>query len=143
MVREVRVTAAELAEKWGRRLVQSTQDIRTGVERVSENPAEKAIAAQDKMVSKFNAAMQQGKYERAMRRVTLSDWKRATIEVGLGRIPQGVEKAQPKMQEFGRQLIEHINGGLGDLDRMPDVTLEDSISRMTAFCRHMSGFSQD
>lgn len=143
MVREVRVTAAEFAEKWGRRLSQAGPDIRLGIERVTENPAEKAVQAKDKMVAKFNEAMSGDKFERSMRRVSLSDWKRAAIDVGLGRIAQGVEKAQPKMAEFGRQLIDHINGQLANIDRMPDVTLEDSIARMTAFTRGMATFEQD
>ncbi|KKN10113.1 hypothetical protein LCGC14_1039960 [marine sediment metagenome] len=45
-------TPQEVAEKWATRLGQSTPAITAGVNRVTVNPAEKALASKDKMVGR-------------------------------------------------------------------------------------------
>lgn len=136
----VRVNSTQFAEKWGRRLVGATQDIRNGVERVSENPAEKAVSKQDKMLNNVTRAIQDGKWARGLARVTLADWKRAITEVGIPRIAAGVDSARGKVQDFAGDLIAHENRLLSTVEGMPDVTLEDNIARMTSWVRGMSEF---
>jgi hypothetical protein len=140
MVATVRVTAAQLADKWGRRLSGATQDIQNGVNRVTSNPAEAALAAKDKMVARFQAAIAAGKLERGLARVTLAGWKDKMLTLGVGRIPAGVQAAQGKVQDFATQLIAHENAGLQKISGMPSTTLEDNINRMSTFIRHMAGF---
>lgn len=142
MAREVKVTAVELAEKWNRRIKGAGEDIRRGVDKVTENPAVKAVAAKAKMLSRLTEAVTSGKWERGLNRVTLADWKAAMTELGIGRIPAGADRAIPKVREFAGELIAHENAGLNVIDAMPDVTLEDSIQRMTSWIRHMSEFTR-
>lgn len=142
MAREVKVTAAELAEKWNRRIKGAGEDIRRGVEKVTENPAVKAVAAKAKMLARLTEAVTSGKWERGLNRVTLADWKSAMTDLGIGRIPAGADRAVPKVREFAGELIAHENAGLVQIDGMPDVTLEDSIQRMTTWVRHMSEFTR-
>jgi len=40
-------------------------------------------------------------------------------------------------------LIDHQNAGLVTLEKMPDLTLEDSINRMAAWTRHMANLKVD
>ena len=142
MAREVKVTAQELADKWNRRLKGAGEDIRRGVEKVTENPAVKAAAAKVKMLERLTAAVNDGKWERGLNRVTLADWKSSMTELGIGRIPAGADRAIPKVREFAGELIAHENAGLVQIDGMPDVTLEDSIQRMNTWVRHMAGFTR-
>lgn len=138
----VRVNPSEMAEKWKRRLTQATPDIQRGVERVTESPMEKAAAASDKMLRNVTEAVTSGKYARGLARVSLPEWKDAVIDLGIPRIAQGVARAETKFEDFARQLLPHIESGMSQLDRMPDVTLEDSVARMTFWLRHMATFER-
>lgn len=136
----VRVDANEFAEKWSRRLKASLEDIRKGVEKVNEAPSKKAIAKKEKLKQRLIEAIDSGRWERALSKVTLEDWKRAMIQKGLSRIASGVDEATPKMIEFGQALLQHIEAGQKAIENMPDLTLEDNINRMVAFIRHMAKF---
>lgn len=135
-----RVDASEFAEKWNRRLKASLEDIRRGVERVDKAPTELATKKKEKMKQKLIEAIDSGRWERGLQKVTLEDWKRAMLNKGLTRISAGVDEATPKMQAFGQALLNHIDAGLKQIENMPDLTLEDSINRMVTFIRHMSKF---
>lgn len=134
------LTPAEFADKWKRRISASSQDIRLGVERVTESPTEKAIAKKDKMMARLMEALQSGKWEAGLRRVSLQDWRDAMLTKGLGRIAQGAEAATGKVEQFAAELLPHIEQGKRAIASMPDVTLEDSINRVSVFLRHMHDF---
>jgi len=140
MAKQVKVGSREFAEKWNRRIKGATQDVRAGVERVTESPMEAAIAALPKMQQRFNEAVASGKVERGLRRRTLQEWKDRVVNVGIPRIAAGADAAVEDVQDFAEQLIEHENRGLAEIERLPNVTLDDSINRMTAWVRHMAEF---
>lgn len=137
-----KLTAEEFADKHGRRLKQSTEDIRRGVERVTEAPTLKALAKKDKMRQNFLAAMDNGKLERGLKRVSLEEWKSKMVDKGIGRIPQGIDGAREKVISFASELLPHIDRGVAKVSGMADVTLEDSINRMSEFVRHMASFKR-
>ena len=136
----VKVNADEFARKWGKRLKGSTEEIRKGVERVQEAPSKKAIAKKDKMLKKLTEAIENGRWERGLEKVSLDDWQNAMVKKGLNRISAGVDEAEGKMADFGEKLLTHIESGQNKIKDMPDLTLEDNIQRMTEFIRHMSKF---
>jgi len=133
-----KVTPEEFSEKWARRLKGATTDIRRGVERVTEAPTAKAAAKVEKMKAKLIEAIESGRWEAALRMIGLDEWKSATLEKGVGRISAGVDRATPKMTKFGSWLLSRIEAAQGKIKDMPDVTLEDSINRMTTFIREMA-----
>jgi len=134
--------AKAVAEKWARRLKGATEDIRTGVEGVSENPAVKAVEKKSKWVARMTSKEVQDKWEDRLKKVTLDDWKRAMLDKGLGRISAGVDEAQGDFETFMGELLPHIEAGKGKIKGMPDVTLEDNIRRMETFIRHMATFKR-
>jgi len=138
----VRVTPAEFADKHARRLKASTEDIRLGVERVTDSPTAKAAAKADKMINNLSEAVRTGKWARGLNRVSLEEWKTKTLEKGLGRIAAGVDAARGKQIDFATQLFAHENALLGTISNMPDLTLEDSVSRATAWIRGMAKFER-
>lgn len=140
MARKPKVNADEYEEKWGRRLKQSTQDIERGVRRVDEAPTSRAADRIDKMRQNFLASLDSGKTERALRRVSLSDWQEATTGKGLQRIAAGVDGARDKVRGVARQLLDYEEQLMQEVDDMPDVTLDDSINKMVAFVRGMADF---
>lgn len=137
-----KLTAQEYAEKWSRRLQAAAPDIQRGISRVDTSPTEAAAAKKDKMLANVTAAVQNGKWEAGLRRVTLSDWKKAATEKGIPRISQGVAGASPKVADFASKLLPFQDSLKQQISNMPDLTIEDNINRMVAFARGMSKFTR-
>ncbi len=133
-----KLTASEFQEKHARRLKAAVEDVRRGIDRVTENPCEKAAAKQDKMLTNLTAAVSSGKWANGLKRVSLEDWKRKARDIGVNRIAAGIDGAKAKVIEFAEVLLPHIDRGRDKIKAMPDVTLDDNINRMTTFIRHMS-----
>jgi len=137
-----RLTAQEFQEKHARRLKGATEDIRRGIQRVSVSPTSQAAAKQEKMKSKLIARIDDGTWAKRLKAVSLEDWKKKADEVGVNRISAGIDAASQKVQDFAAQLLPAVDAAQAKIKGMPDVTLEDSISRMTTFTREMSKFKK-
>jgi len=137
-----RLSPREAAEKHARRLKNAIEDIRKGVERVNEAPTVKAAEKIDKMKQRLLEAFENGKVERGLRSVTLDEWKRAFLEKGLNSIAKGVDLAKDKLEKVYEKMFDHIDKGLAELEKMPDLTLEDSIRRVEFWMRHMHKFKK-
>jgi len=142
MASGIKMTPEEFAEKHARRLKASVEDIRTGVERVTESPTAKAATKQTKMLQNLQASVQSGKWAARLNSVSLDEWKSKTINKGLGRIAAGVDEAHDKTVKFGAQLLSFESNLKTSIDKMPDLTIEDSISRATAWIRGMTKFER-
>lgn len=137
-----KLSPTEFQEKHARRLKGSVEDIRKGIDRVTENPCEKAAAKQDKMLTNLTAAVQSGKWAAGLKRVPLEKWKKQARDVGVNRIAAGIDAAKEKVISFAEQLLPHIDRGQEKIKGMPDVTLDDNINRMVSFVRHMGEFKR-
>jgi len=137
-----KLTATEFQEKHARRLKASTEDMRRGIDRVTESPTAKAASKQDKMLANLTASVQSGKWAAGLKRVSLEEWKRKTRDVGVNRVAAGIDAAKDKVVAFAEDLLPHIDRGKEKISAMPDITLDDSINRMTSFIRHMAGFKR-
>jgi len=138
-----KLTPNEVALKHARRLKAATEDIRTGVERVTEAPGVKAASKAAKMKQNLVAAIDSGKWGKRVSSVTLDEWKSKMIDKGLGRIAAGVDASIPKTTDFHSQLQSHQAGIDSQLAKMPDLTLEDNIQRMVQQVRGMKKFTRD
>lgn len=136
----VRVNAQQFADKLIRRGQQATEDMRLGVQNVSQSPTEQAAAAQDKWLAGIQEAAREGKWQAGLRRVTLQQWKDAMINKGLTRYGPGLDASRAKIEDFASDLIPYENNLLNTIESMPDLTLEDSIARATAWMRGMAQF---
>ena len=137
-----KLTPQQFAEKWQRRLQSAAPDITNGINRVDVSPTEKAATKQAKMLQNLTESVQSGKWAAGLRRVTLADWKKAAVEKGVPRIAQGASGAAGKVANFASQLLPFQDTLSGQIKSMPDLTLEDSINRMTTWVRGMSKFSR-
>ena len=138
MARTVKVNASEFAARWGQGLKGSVERIRAGVQRVDESPGKRAAAKADKWHAAISSTETKDKWRRRLGAMTLEEWQTAMLNKGVNRIAAGVDNAQGKVVAYGEKLLSHQNRLLGELDTMPDVTLEDSISRMTHWVRGMA-----
>lgn len=137
-----RLTATQYQEKHARRLTQSVQDVKDGIDRVTVNPCEKAAAKQEKMLANLTASVQDGRWAAGLKRVSLEQWKDKAKNIGAGRIAAGIAGAKQKVVDFAEQLLPHIDSGVDKVKGMADITLEDNINRMTTFVRHMADFKR-
>lgn len=137
-----KLTPEQATEKHARRLKGSIEDIRMGVERVNVAPTQKAAEKIDKMKMKYLEAIDSGKVERGLKRVTLDDWKSKTINKGLNRIGAGVDEAHDKLVNFYGEMFPYQDNLKAQIVKLPDITLEDNINRMTTFIRGMAKFKR-
>jgi hypothetical protein len=134
--------AKSRAEKWVRRTQAASQDMVNGVNAVTVNPAQQAIAKEQKLLNNITESITSGKWRRGMQAVTLESWKQAMIQKGAPRVAQGVQSAQGKYEAFQAELIPYQDQLQSKLANMPDLTLEDSINRAVTWMRGMSSFKR-
>lgn len=134
--------AKTIAEKFVRRTQAATQDMVNGVNAVTVNPAQQAIAKETKLQNNWNEAITSGKWRRGMQTVTLESWKDSMVKKGAPRVAAGVQAAQSKMEAFYGELLPYQDQGLTKLAAMPDMTFEDSINKAVTWMRHMKNFKR-
>ena len=133
-----RVTPQEYAEKWGRRLKGSTEDIRRGIGRVTEAPGIAAARQADLMLAKVTEAIASGLWANRVAGVPLDEWKKKTMEKGLVRIASGVDAAAATQVAMATELLANVDAAVAMANQTPRGTLEDNITRMTTFVREMA-----
>ncbi len=138
MARQVKITPDQMSEKWNRRTKNAIGDMVQGIQNVSESPAKKAVAKQDKMKANLMKSIDDGTWSKRLGSVTLDDWKTKTVQKVQERLPGGVDAAMPKRQKFDNWLHKELNTVLPKIDSMPDLTMEDSVNRVRALMEHMN-----
>ena len=133
-------TAQEIARKWQRNLSGSVEAIRNGVQDVTVSPTEKAAAKADQYLIGVQSAVDSGKYQAGLRRVTLEQWKQAMLDKGVPRLASGAAAGEPKFQEFMAEFLPYIESGQRMLENMPRGGLQENIARSTAMIEHLAGF---
>jgi hypothetical protein len=134
---KVNLSANEISDKWNKNMKSSVSYIQAGIDKVTENPAEKAIAKQDKMIQNLTQSVNSGKWAAGLRGVSLADWKQQTKEKVGSRLASGVDGAMSKRQKFDAYLVNTLNGVLPEVANMPDMTIEDSVNKVRRVMEHM------
>lgn len=137
-----KLTAEQFQEKHNRRLKAAIEDMRLGVSQVSESPTSKAAKKADKMVANLTASVHSGKWAAGLNRVSLDQWKTQMIDKGLPRVATGIDGAADKVKAFASDFLPFLDGVKAKVEKMPDVTLEDNISRMTAAIREIAKYKR-
>jgi len=138
-----RVTPEEFQRKHAAPLKAAIEDMRKGFDRVREAPGAKAAASADKWHARISAAETKQKWARRVSAVSLEEWKDAIINKGLPRVAGGIDSAADDVVKFAEQLLSYQERLQAEIERMPDLTLEDSINRMTAWVRGMARFKRE
>jgi len=128
-----KLTPEERATKQINRLSAATEDIRQGVERVTEAPGVKAAAQQQKMKTKLIAKIDDGTWAKRVASVPLEEWKRMMIDKGVANIPTGISAAKDKLVKFASQQLAYQDRIDRELKGKPSITLEDNINRMVIY----------
>jgi hypothetical protein len=134
------MNATETYKKWNDRLSNNTQAVKDGIDRVTENPMAKAAAKEDKWFAGVQKAKSSGRWKRGLMGVSLEQWKTKARDIGADRIPAGAAAAEQKMTGFYNKLLPFEEKLRTQVRAMPDVTIQDSIARSTAWITGMSQF---
>ena len=136
----IRSDPATATQRWVTNLSNSTQAMTAGVNHVTVSPGQSAARAADKWLAKVSQA--KDKYARRVGSVTLADWQNSMTSYGIGRVAQGAQAKQGKMQSFMSDYLPYLAAGVSKIDSMPKNTLEDGINRAVAMIRHNAGFQR-
>jgi hypothetical protein len=131
-------TPDEIVDKWGRRLKAATEDIKRGVEKVSVAPSQEAIKKKDLLKKQLIEAIEKGRWEKQLAKVTLDDWKTKMVNVGVGRISSGVDAAKDKMTDFATYLVKAVNEARAEIRTPYTGDIENSVARAAEFIRAMA-----
>lgn len=134
-----RVTAQEYAEKHARRLKASLEDMRRGIQRVTEAPGAKAAAQADKMLANLTEAVTSGLWARRVGAVTLEEWRRKALDKGVNRVAAGIDAVQVSQVAMAERLLAAVDNAVAKVKTMPSTTFEDRIGRATQYMREMHG----
>jgi len=135
-----RITPQEFAEKHNRRTKAALEDMSTGIQRVDTAPSAQAVAKQAKMLANLTASVQNGTWAARLKAVDLTTWKDKMINKGIPRVSGGLDASIGKVADFASQLLPAIDAAVAKVKGMPDLTIDDSISRVSSFIRDMSKF---
>ena len=135
MAKKVKLTQSEISEKWNRRTKNAIPDIVSGIARVTESPAQKAVAKEAKMKANLIKSIDNGAWKKGMLSVDLPTWKSKTTAKVQERLASGVDGAMDKRAKFDTYLVNTVNASLAQLEGMPDMTIEDSVNRVR---KHMT-----
>lgn len=138
-----KMTPKEAQEKHARRTKAAAEDMRKGIDRVTEAPGSKAAEKVDKMRTNLLAAIDDGTWQRRVAGFTVEQWRAAMKDKGVPRVAAGVDGAAEKVEEFFGQLFSHQDRLASKLEAMPDMTLEDNINRMVEWTRGMADFERE
>jgi len=137
-----KLTPDEFADKHARRLKGAIEDMRAGIEKVTEAPGAAAAKKATKMLTNLTAKVQDGTWAKRVSAVPLDEWKRKMIDKGLPRVAGGIDASRAKIVDFAGQLLPAVDAAQARVRAMPDLTIEDSINRMTTFVREMAKFKK-
>lgn len=133
-----RVTAQQWIDKWSTNLGNSTQYIKNGVARVTVAPSTSAIAAQDRMKTNLNAAIDSGAWAKGLSKVSLQSWQNSMTTKGINNLSGGIAAAKTTIAPAITQLLSAVDTATAAANQLPKGGLEQGIARANAFMRSMS-----
>lgn len=126
------LTSAQVAEKWQRNYSASAQSFEEGINAITQNPMEKAIASKDKMIQKWTAAINNGKWEAGLRSIGLAEWKAKTIRLGKQRMAEGAKEGMNNTKKFFDYWLPITNQLRDKIATMPNASKADRRARLNA-----------
>lgn len=133
--------AAAVSRLWVTRTSGARQEYIDGVNAVRDSPMDKAAGRSDAYVQGVQRAVQSGKWQAGLRRVSLANWKQITTSVGADRLASGVTAARPKFEAFMREFLPFLAQTMQAVDgQHPRGDLEANIRRATATMRAIAEF---
>jgi len=133
-------SSAEVQKTWTDSAVAAGARFVSGCQKVTENPAAKAIANVDKWQTNVASARSRARYVGALGKVTLEGWKSQVSAKGGAAFTNGVRAAGPKYGAAMSGVLAHMGPVLDRVRAMPKTSLADSIARVTEYMTGMAAY---
>lgn len=111
-----------------------------GANAVTVAPGQAAAAAADKWLAKVTAA--KAKFAANVAAVSLQSWQQSYVNIGIPRVSQGAQAKKDKFTSFMSEFLPYLQSGVSQIEKMPNVTLQDGINRATAMITYNSKFKR-
>lgn len=135
-------SATEIGQKWVNNTSAAGPAYVAGIQAVTASPMEAAAQAADRYVQGVQRSVTDGTFQRGLRRVSLGDWKDASIKKGANRLADGARQAKDKMTGFLTEFLPHLKRGQDMLASMPRGDINQNIQRMVAMVQHNASFKR-
>ena len=126
------INFSKAAQKWKTGMSTASTSYSEGVDGVTSSPMEAAAANSAGYMNGVSEAVSSGRYERGLRRVSLSDWKKAAKEKGAQRLATGATAAQAKVEKFWMTFGPKLQQVTETVRSMPKGTYEERRQRALA-----------
>jgi hypothetical protein len=103
-----------------------------GVQTTTVDPTQLAVAAQTKLLSGFNDAVQSGRWARNLQAVGKAGWQSATLAKA-NNYSTGIAAGTQKFQTAMQTWLPIIQSAAAQVQTMPNNSFADSLARMNAF----------
>lgn len=141
MSKVARMTGGDFADKHAKNLRAAADEIRKGVDAVTEAPGAKAAARKDVYVNRMTDSSVHERWAKNVAKVPLEEWKADMKEKGIGRISAGLDRSKGKISDFGDKLLTHIKSIKPEFDARRPLTLEESATKAADWIKAMGKFS--
>lgn len=135
-------SAADAAAKWQRNASNAAGDYAAGIQRVTENPLEKAARAADTWQMAVSDQRAKTKFARKLRAYPFEQWKSIASQFGQQRYSQGVQSKQAQFEAAIGPVLAFEANLQNQVKQLPNATLADRRARMNAWFDGMSNFGQ-
>lgn len=132
---EMPIDPQAMASRWRSRLQGEWEFIRSRVQQVQENPADKARSARDRWVAKMTDPATHNRWDNSLAGVTLAEWK-ASFKPELGAaFSASVVAAEGKVRSFAAWLSPTLDEIRAEVDATnpPGVTIDQQAERARAW----------
>jgi len=134
------MTGADFQAKHARNLKAAADEIKKGVEALTEAPGKKAAARKDVWVARMTDSAVHDRWARNVSKVSLDEWKRDMIEKGVGRIAAGLDRSADKIRDFGDKLLSYIKSIKPEFDERRPLTLDEAAAKAADWVKKMGEF---
>jgi len=131
--------AQTVAARWSQQTQAATTRYTDGVQSTQKDQAGLAIQAGPKYLANVQAAFNSGKWANGLRRVGTQGWKAATIAKAAN-FATGVGASEGKVAAAFTPLLAYEATLQSQVQSMPNLTLQDSINRATAWINGMARY---
>lgn len=140
MARQARKTAQQVAQKWSQNLAASGTTMLNGINGVTTSPGQLAAAQSQAYLAGVQQSV--GKWQQKLQQMPLSQWQNAMKVKGIPRVQQAASTDQGNVQSAMNTLLPFIYDTRDQINSsMPRGSLQQNISRMTAFVNAMAQYN--
>jgi hypothetical protein len=136
------ITPEAASQKWAQSMGAAGAAYKAGVMAVTQSPMQLAAQNQQGYINGVMAAVNTGKWQAGLNRVSLSAWQNAAANLGSQRLGAGATNAQPKVLSFMQSFWPTLQSAQNQVKQMPADTYEARKARSTTMMDLLHAFKR-